>query len=224
VGDDRLRRLDRPPARLGSFARKYSEYVVRRRVLSLREFIERSTALTADTFGLADRGRLRPGAFADIVVFDPRTFAAHATYEQPTLLASGVRTVIVNGVPAVENGKLTGAAAGRALAKTPPGRELPMRLLRGWFAIPLWQRVLGALALGLLFACSGRRRAGGAVHGRPVRPRDPDAGRADRAGHDRRRHHQPWRSQADRRPRRAHHRPVRPHHRHRRIVGMAWRA
>ena len=41
------------------------------RVLSLREFIERSTALAADTFGLADRGRLRPGAFADIVVFDP---------------------------------------------------------------------------------------------------------------------------------------------------------
>jgi N-acyl-D-aspartate/D-glutamate deacylase len=62
------------PRAFGSFARKYAEYVVRRRVVSLRDFIERSTRLTADTFGLADRGRLRRGAFADIVVFDPRTY------------------------------------------------------------------------------------------------------------------------------------------------------
>jgi N-acyl-D-aspartate/D-glutamate deacylase len=107
------------PRGYGSFARKYSEYVVHRKVLTLREFIHRSTALTADTFGVADRGRLRPGAYADIVIFDPRAFAARATYEQPSLLAAGVRTVIVNGVPAVENSKLTGAAAGRGLARTP---------------------------------------------------------------------------------------------------------
>jgi N-acyl-D-aspartate/D-glutamate deacylase len=93
--------------------------VLRRKVLTLREFIHRSTALTADTFGLTDRGRLRPGAYADIVVFDPGTFAARATYEQPTRLAAGVRTVLVNGVVAVENGRLTGAAAGRGLARTP---------------------------------------------------------------------------------------------------------
>jgi N-acyl-D-aspartate/D-glutamate deacylase len=110
------------PRASGSFARKYAEYVVRRRVLSLRDFIERSTSLTADTFGIVDRGRLRPGAFADVVVFDPRRFAARATYEQPDLLATGVRAVLVNGVPAVENGAPTGAAAGRGLAKTPtPG-------------------------------------------------------------------------------------------------------
>lgn len=113
------------PRYFGSFARKYSEYVVRRRVLTLREFIERGTALTADTFGLAGRGRLRPGAFADIVVFDPRHYGARATYQEPTLLAAGVRTVIVNGVPAVENGVLTGAAAGRALARTPPNGTCP---------------------------------------------------------------------------------------------------
>ena len=108
------------PRAYGSFARKYSEYVRGRRVLSLRQFIERSTVLVADTFGLKDRGRLRPGAFADLVVFDPNRFAARATYEQPTLLATGVRTVLVNGVPAVENGRLTGEASGRALAKAPP--------------------------------------------------------------------------------------------------------
>jgi N-acyl-D-aspartate/D-glutamate deacylase len=113
------------PRAYGSFARKYSEYVVRRRVLTLRQFIERSTALPADTFGLEDRGRLRPGAFADVVVFDPRTFAARATYEQPTELATGVRTLLVNGVVAVDNGALTGAAAGRALAHRPTAGSCP---------------------------------------------------------------------------------------------------
>ncbi len=110
------------PRVYGSFARKYAKYVATDRVLTLREFIHRSSALTADTFGLTGRGRLRPGAFADVIVFDPKRYAARATYEQPTLLASGVRTVLVNGVPAVDNGALTGKAAGRALPRTPtPG-------------------------------------------------------------------------------------------------------
>ena len=113
------------PRAYGSFARKYAEYVRGRRVLSLRDFIERSTRLPAETFHLADRGRLRTGAFADLVVFDPRSYAARATYEAPTLLAAGVRTVLVNGVPAVANGALTGAAAGRAIAQTPPAGSCP---------------------------------------------------------------------------------------------------
>lgn len=108
------------PRAYGSFARKYAEYVRKRKVLSLRDFIERSTALTADTFGIADRGQLRPGAFADVVVFDPAAFAARATYGEPTLLATGVNMVLVNGVPAVADGRLTGAAAGRGLPQTPP--------------------------------------------------------------------------------------------------------
>jgi N-acyl-D-aspartate/D-glutamate deacylase len=105
------------PRAFGSFARKYSEYVVAKKVLTLRDFIERSTALTADTFSLTGRGRLRPGAYADVVVFDPKRFAARANYEQPTLLAEGVRTVLVNGMVAVSEGALTGVAAGRALAR-----------------------------------------------------------------------------------------------------------
>lgn len=110
------------PRVYGSFARKYAKYVRAGRVLSVRDFIERSSALTADTFGIADRGRLRPGAFADIVVFDPTRFADRATYEQPTLLAEGVRTVLVNGVIAVDDGALTGHPAGRALPHAPtPG-------------------------------------------------------------------------------------------------------
>jgi N-acyl-D-aspartate/D-glutamate deacylase len=108
------------PRVYGSFARKYAVYVKERHVLNLREFIDRSSALTADWFGIADRGHLRPGAFADVVVFDPARYAARATYEQPDLTAAGVRTVLVNGRVAVDDGKLTGEAAGRALAHTPP--------------------------------------------------------------------------------------------------------
>lgn len=110
------------PRAYGSFARKYAKYVVERRILTVREFIERSSVLAAETFGLPGRGRLKPGAFADVVVFDPSRFAARATYEQPTLLATGVRYVLVNGELAVDNGALTGRAAGRALAHPPaPG-------------------------------------------------------------------------------------------------------
>lgn len=110
------------PRTYGSFARKYAKYVVADRVLTLRQFIERSSTLTADTFGLAGRGRLKPGAHADLIVFDPRSYAARATYEQPTLAAAGMRTVVVNGILAVDQGVLTGEAAGRALPHRPtPG-------------------------------------------------------------------------------------------------------
>ena len=107
------------PRVYGSFARKYDKYVKTDHVITLRQFIERSSALTADTFGLTGRGHLRAGAFADVVVFDPKTYASRATYEQPTELAAGVRSVIVNGRVAIDNGQPTAVAAGRALAHTP---------------------------------------------------------------------------------------------------------
>ena len=110
------------PRVFGSFARKYGEYVRRRQLLTLRQFVERSSSLAADTFRLEGRGRLRAGNFADVVVFDPARYAARATYRQPELPAAGVRLVVVNGVVAVEGGQLTGAAAGRALRHAPtPG-------------------------------------------------------------------------------------------------------
>jgi N-acyl-D-aspartate/D-glutamate deacylase len=107
------------PRVYGSFARKYAKYAVADHVITVRQFIERSSALTADWFHLGGRGHLRPGAFADIVVFDPKSYAARATYEQPTLFAAGVSTVLVNGVIAVDQGALTGRAAGRALSHQP---------------------------------------------------------------------------------------------------------
>jgi N-acyl-D-aspartate/D-glutamate deacylase len=115
------------PRVYGTFARKYADYVVKRRVISLRDFVDRSSALTADTFALAGRGHLRAGSFADVVVFDPRAYAPRATYEQPTLTAVGVRLVIVNGRVAVEDGRVTGVAAGRALPHRPTPGSCPSR-------------------------------------------------------------------------------------------------
>ena len=110
------------PRMYATFARKYAKYVVADHVLTLRQFIERSSSITADWFHLADRGHIRAGAFADLVVFDPKNYAPRATYEAPTLLATGVRTVLVNGVLAVDGGRMTGRAAGRALPHMPtPG-------------------------------------------------------------------------------------------------------
>ena len=110
------------PRVYGTFARKYAKYAVADRTITVREFIERSSTLTADWFHLAGRGHLKAGAFADVVIFDPKTYAARATYEQPTLFAAGVQTVLVNGTIAVDHGTLTGQAAGRALPHQPtPG-------------------------------------------------------------------------------------------------------
>lgn len=105
------------PRAYGSFAEKYAVYVRDGRLLTLREFIDRSSAVTARIFGLAGRGQLRPGAFADIAVFDPIAYAARATYERPDLTATGMRYVLVNGALAVDGGEVTGAAEGRALAR-----------------------------------------------------------------------------------------------------------
>ncbi|WP_447727185.1 N-acyl-D-amino-acid deacylase family protein [Sphingomonas koreensis] len=113
------------PRMYGSYARKYAHYVKDRSVISLRDFIERSSTLAADRFGLEGRGHLRAGAFADVVLFDPARYAARADYVQPALFAKGVDTVIVNGVIAVEDGAPTGAAAGRALPRTPPPGACP---------------------------------------------------------------------------------------------------
>src|SRR5271163_5127147 len=73
------------------------------------------TALPADNLSLKDRGRLRPGALADVVVFDPNTIQDHATFEKSHQLSTGVSFVIVNGKLAVKDGKATGAATGRVV-------------------------------------------------------------------------------------------------------------
>jgi N-acyl-D-amino-acid deacylase len=105
------------PRKYGTFPRKLREYVFKRGVLTLPEAIRRGSSLTAETFGIRDRGRVADGYFADVIVFDPATVADRATYEEPTRLAVGVRYVIVNGAVAVDGGSYTGALAGRVVRR-----------------------------------------------------------------------------------------------------------
>lgn len=103
------------PAAYGSFARVLGRYVRNESLLSLPEAIRRMTSLPAETIGLEDRGRLEPGAFADIVVFDPDTIGDDATLDEPRQKASGVEAVLVNGTLVYEHGKLTGKLPGSPL-------------------------------------------------------------------------------------------------------------
>ncbi len=108
------------PRTYGTSARVLGRYVRQKGVFSLPEAIRRLTSLPASRLGLARRGVLRPGAFADVTVFDPDAIADRATYEHPQQYSVGVRHVLVNGAVAVEDGELTGVRAGRFLRK---GRE-----------------------------------------------------------------------------------------------------
>ena len=103
------------PRAYGSFARFLGKYVRDEKVVSLQEGIRRLTSLPTTNVGLDRRGFLKPGMFADVVVFDPATIADKATFEQPHQYAIGVKDVIVNGVPVIRDGEHTGAKPGRAL-------------------------------------------------------------------------------------------------------------
>lgn len=103
------------PRAYGTFARLLGRYVRDEGVIPLEEAVRRLTSLPAENLRLADRGRLAPGFAADVVVFDPERIADHATYEQPHRYATGVRHVVVNGVPVLRDGEHTGATPGRAL-------------------------------------------------------------------------------------------------------------
>jgi len=105
------------PRKYGTFPRKLHEYVYVRKLISLPFAVRNSSALTAEWFHIPERGLIREGYYADVIVFDEKIIADRSTYEQPELLAVGMRFVIVNGRIAVEEGKFTGVLAGRALRK-----------------------------------------------------------------------------------------------------------
>ena len=107
------------PRKYGTFPRKLRQYVYEKHLLTLPQAIRSSSGLTAETLRIADRGVLAAGKFADVIVFDPRTVSDRATYEQPTLPATGMRFVLVNGTVAVSEGLYTGALAGRPLPRAP---------------------------------------------------------------------------------------------------------
>ena len=103
------------PRAYGTFPRILARYVRERKLLTLPDAIRKFTALPAQRMGLADRGVLKRGMWADLVVFDPDTVHDVATYEDPNRLAMGMRYVLVNGVPVIAGGQLTGALPGQVL-------------------------------------------------------------------------------------------------------------
>ena len=103
------------PRKYGTFPRKLRDYVFDDPVITLPFAIRSSTSLTADTFGLKDRGLIRKGYFADIVVFDPKTIRDLATFTDPQVLSTGVRYLIVNGKLAVSDGQIQNVLAGLPL-------------------------------------------------------------------------------------------------------------
>ena len=118
------------PRTYGNVARLLGKYVRDEQVITLQEAIRRLTLLPAETLNIEARGRLAPGYFADIAVFDAEAVADHATFDDPHRYSTGVMHVLVNGVPVVRAGKHTGATPGRAV--------------RG----PGWERGSGAAGAG----------------------------------------------------------------------------
>lgn len=105
------------PRKYGSFPKAYRDFVVRDKLLDLPQFIRRSSGQTADIVGLKDRGYLKPGMAADVVIFDPERYAPRATYQQPRRLSTGVEYLLVNGQMLISGGTHTDEMPGRSLLK-----------------------------------------------------------------------------------------------------------
>lgn len=103
------------PRAFGTFPRVLALYVRERRLLTWQEAVFKMTGLPARRLGLEDRGTIRPGAWADLVVLDPQSVTDTATYTEPHQAAAGIERVFVNGVETVAGGKLTGRRGGRVL-------------------------------------------------------------------------------------------------------------
>jgi len=108
---------DGHPRKYGTFPKLIHEYVMQKHVLTLEQAVRRSSARTAQILQLADRGVIAPNMMADVIAFDPRLFADRSTYEQPTLLAVGMKYVLVNGTVEIDDGKYNGVTAGKVLTR-----------------------------------------------------------------------------------------------------------
>jgi N-acyl-D-amino-acid deacylase len=103
------------PRAYGTFPRILRKYVREEKKLALEDAIRKFTSLAAQRMRLTDRGVLKQGMWADVVVFDPATIRDLATFENPNQLSQGMNYVLVNGVPVIEQGKMTGALPGKVL-------------------------------------------------------------------------------------------------------------
>jgi N-acyl-D-amino-acid deacylase len=105
------------PRAYGNFARVYARYVRDEKLLPVEKAVRKMTSLPASVLGIAQRGMLKTGYFADVVVFDPQTIQDHATFEKPMQYATGVSEVWVNGVEVIRDGEHTGAKPGRVVRR-----------------------------------------------------------------------------------------------------------
>ncbi|HYC92558.1 MAG TPA: D-aminoacylase [Thermoanaerobaculia bacterium] len=107
------------PREYGNFANLLGRYVRDEKLIPLEEAVRRLTSLPAANLGIPDRGALQPGFFADVVIFDPNTIAAHSTFADPRQYATGVQHVFVNGTQILRNGEHTNAKPGRVVTRGP---------------------------------------------------------------------------------------------------------
>ncbi|MBS0557145.1 MAG: D-aminoacylase [Proteobacteria bacterium] len=107
------------PRGAGAFTRVLRVYVREQKLLTLQEAVHKMSGLSAQHMGLHDRGEIRPGEFADLVLFDPATVADRATTKDPEALSAGINRVWVNGTLVFQDGKATGAFPGRVLRREP---------------------------------------------------------------------------------------------------------
>jgi len=113
------------PRAFGAFPRVVAKYVREDSVIELEDAIRRMTSLAANRLGLHDRGRVAPGMVADLVLFESERLTDRATFEEPMRYADGIDFLWVNGVPTIEDGRLTGARGGRALRRGGKGSATP---------------------------------------------------------------------------------------------------
>ena len=105
----------------GCFPRKVGRYAIAEGVLPVEQAVRSASGLPADVLRLPERGYLKAGYFADVVLLDPAEYRDRATYDKPHAYATGVAYLWVNGKLALENGKFTGTLAGRVLRHKGPG-------------------------------------------------------------------------------------------------------
>jgi len=105
------------PRKYGSFPRKYHKYVQQEQVIDVATFINGSSAKTAKIFKILNRGQLKEGYFADVIIFNPITFRDKADYTDAFQFADGLNHSIINGQLVVENGEYLDKKAGRVLSK-----------------------------------------------------------------------------------------------------------
>jgi N-acyl-D-amino-acid deacylase len=112
------------PRAYGTFPRILRKYVREEKLLTLQDAIRKFSALPAQRMGLTDRGVLKQGMWADVLIFDPATVRDLATFENPNQLSVGMEHVLVNGVPVIERGKMTDALPGQVLRGPGTGKDL----------------------------------------------------------------------------------------------------